>query len=99
MLDLSRDIRSLTDFKTKTPEFLALLKKKERAILLTVNGRAEVAVMSAATFQRVMEALELLDGVRGIREGLEDVRAGRSRPASEFFDKFRKKNRLEKLDG
>ena len=59
MLDFSRDIHSLTDFKTRTPKFLAQLKKPERAILLTINGKAELAVMSAATFQRLLDRLEI----------------------------------------
>ncbi len=91
MLDVSQDIHSLTEFKTRTPEFLTQLRQTDRAVLLTVNGRAEVAVMSAATFQRVLEAL---DTIRGIKAGLEDVKAGRTRPAEEFFTEFRKKNGL-----
>jgi PHD/YefM family antitoxin component YafN of YafNO toxin-antitoxin module len=94
MLDVSQDIHSLTEFKTRTPEFLTQLRKTDRAVLLTVNGRAEVAVMSAATFQRVLEALDTLDTIRGIKAGLEDVKAGRTRPAEEFFTEFRKKNGL-----
>lgn len=35
------------------------------------DGHAELAVMSAATFQHVLEALDTLDFIRCIREGLE----------------------------
>jgi PHD/YefM family antitoxin component YafN of YafNO toxin-antitoxin module len=94
MIDVSRDIHSLTEFKTRTPEFLAELQASERAVLLTVNGRAEVAVMSAATFQRVLDALDTLDAIRGIKAGLDDVKAGRTAPAEEFFAQFRKKHNL-----
>lgn len=99
MLDISQDIHSLTDFKTKTPEFLARLARKGRAILLTVNGRAEVAVMSAATFQNVLEALDTLDAVRGISDGLADMKAGRTRDAKKSFAEFRKKHGLPKRGG
>lgn len=94
MIDLSQDIHSLTEFKTRTPEFLAQLRDSERAVLLTVNGRAEIAVMSAATFQRVLEALETLDTIRGIKAGLDDVKEGRTAPAEEFFARFRKTHDL-----
>lgn len=91
MLDVSQDIRSLTEFKTRTPEFLTRLRKNDRTVLLTVNGRAEIAVMSAKTFQRVLDALQTLDAVRGIQAGINDARAGRTRPAGEFFAELRKK--------
>ncbi len=91
MLDVSQDIHSLTEFKTRTPEFLARLRKSDRAVLLTVNGRAEIAVMSAATFQRVLDALDTLNAIRGTKAGIDDMKAGRTRPAEEFFAEFRKK--------
>jgi len=98
-VDVSQDIHSLTEFKTKTPQFLSQLRKGDRAVLLTVNGTAEVAVMSAATFQRVREALDTLDSLRGIEAGLEDMKAGRTRPAEEFFAEFRKKQGLPERRG
>lgn len=93
MLDVSKDIHSLTDFKTKTPEFIDRLRASGHALLLTVNGRAELAVMSATTFQNVLNALDMLDALRGIRVGLDDSKAGRKRPAAEFFRELRKKQR------
>ncbi len=96
MLDVSQDIRSLTDFKTNTAEFLTLLRKRERAFVLTVNGRAEVAVMGASTFQRVLEALDTLDSLRALQEGLADKAAGRTTSADESLAALRKKKGLPK---
>lgn len=94
MLDVSKDIRSLTEFKRETPKFLVELKQSGRAVLLTVNGEAEVAVMSASTFQRVLEAMDLLDSIRCIREGLDQAKRGEGMPADEFFASLRKKHGL-----
>lgn len=94
MLDVSKDIRSLTEFKRETPKFLVELKQSGRAVLLTVNGEAEVAVMSASTFQRVLEAMDLLDSIRCIREGLDQAKRGEGTPADEFFASLRKKHGL-----
>jgi PHD/YefM family antitoxin component YafN of YafNO toxin-antitoxin module len=96
MLDITKDIRSLTDFKRETPRFLAELKASGRAVVLTVNGEAELAVMSAATFQRVLEAVDTLDSIRCIREGLEQAKRGEGVPADEFFREFRAKHGLGK---
>lgn len=95
MFDISKDIRSLTDFKRETPKFLDELKASGgRAVVLTVNGEAELAVMSAATFQHVLEALDTLDSIRCIREGLEQAKRGEGMPADAFFATFRKKHGL-----
>lgn len=84
MLDIARDIHSLTDFKRNTPTFLDQLRASRRALVLTVNGRAEVAVMSAETFQSVLEALDQLDTLQGIRRGLDQARRGEGIPLEEF---------------
>ena len=38
MIDLSQDIRSLSDFKRKTTEFMARMKKNGHPVVLTING-------------------------------------------------------------
>lgn len=94
MLDVSKDIRSLTEFKRETSKFLDELKGSGRALLLTVNGEAELAVMSAATFQRVLDALELLDSLSCIQQGLEQAKRGEGVPVDDYFAAFRKKHGL-----
>ncbi|MBK8100454.1 MAG: prevent-host-death protein [Planctomycetes bacterium] len=85
LIDLGRDVRSLTDFKRQTPRFLKDLTNSRRAVMLTVNGQAELAVMSAATFQRVLEAMATLEELRCIQKGLEQGRRGQGLPAAQFF--------------
>ena len=96
MLDVSQDIHSLTEFKRNTTEFLDKLKVNGRALLLTINGHAELAVMSAATFQRVLDAIDMLDAAEGIRGGIADMKAGRTRPAQKFFAEMRERSALPK---
>jgi hypothetical protein len=38
MIELTKDIRSLTDFKRNTAEFLENLKRTKHPLILTVNG-------------------------------------------------------------
>ena len=44
MLDLSRDIHSLTDFKRNTSDYVKQMKKTKSPVVLTVNGKAELVV-------------------------------------------------------
>jgi prevent-host-death family protein len=85
MLDITREIQSLSDFKRSTTEFLQQLKETGRPIVLTVNGKAALVVQDAAAYQRLMELREEWETIEAIREGLEDMHAGRTRPAAEFF--------------
>ena len=54
------DIGSLTDFARNTRAHLNRLRRTGRPELLTVNGKAEVVVQSAAAYQRLIESLERL---------------------------------------
>ena len=78
MIDL-RDIRSLTEFKRHTADFLARLKETGKPQVLTVNGRAEVVVQDAESYQRLMEVIERAEAIEGIRHGLDDLESGRTR--------------------
>ena len=94
MIDVAKDIHSLTDFKRNTPTFLEQLRDTRRALVLTVNGKAEVAVMGADTFQFVLEALDQLDTLQGIRRGLDQARRGEGVSLEEFDRAMRKKHEL-----
>ncbi len=94
MLDISRDIHSLTDFKKNTPEFLKQLKETGEPVVLTINGRAELVVQDAAAYQKLRESTEEARVLEGIQRGLEDMRAGRGRPAEEVFADIRREFNL-----
>jgi len=94
MLDISRDIQSLTDFKKNTPEFLQQLKKTGEPVVLTINGRAELVVQDAAAYQKLREVAEEARVVERIRQGLEDMRAGRTQPLAEAFADIRRDLKL-----
>jgi prevent-host-death family protein len=85
MLDISRDIQSFSRFKRNAPEFVRQLKETGEPIVLTVNGKAELVVQDAASYQRLREFVERLEAIEAVRQGLEEMRAGEGRPAAEFF--------------
>jgi prevent-host-death family protein len=88
MLDITTDIQSLTTFRRSSAGFLKHLKKSKRPIVLTVNGKAAAVVQDAAAYQRLLDIAARADAHEGIRQGLEDARAGRTRPARQFFEEF-----------
>lgn len=84
-MNLNRDIHSLTDFKKNTPEFLKQLKHTGAPVVLTINGKAELVVQDAASYQKLLDVAEEAKVIEGIRRGLEDVAAGKTQPIAEAF--------------
>jgi prevent-host-death family protein len=94
MLDITKDIQPLTTFRRRSGEFLRQLRKTRRPVVLTVNGKASAVVQDAAAYQRLLDIAAQASAEEGIRQGLEDVRTGRVRPAEEFFDEFEARHGL-----
>lgn len=91
MLDIVRDIHSLSSFKRNTSEFIQLMRETGQPVVLTVNGKAELVVQYAESYQKLLELLEQLETIAGISKGLEDVDAGRTRPVEEFEQEMQQK--------
>jgi prevent-host-death family protein len=95
MIDISRDVLSLTDFKRRSAELLRRMKRSRRPMFLTVNGKAELVVQDAASYQKLLEIIDRLEAIEGIRRGLEDFKAGRVIPAEEVFAELEAKYGLQ----
>jgi PHD/YefM family antitoxin component YafN of YafNO toxin-antitoxin module len=64
------------------------LKKTKRPVVLTVKGKAAAIVQDAEAYQRLLDIAASASAEEGIRQGLEDVKKARIRPAREFFADF-----------
>lgn len=93
-MDISRDIDSLTHFKRNSSELIEQLKSTGAPMVLTVNGKAEVVVQDAASYQRLAEIVDRAEAVLGIRRGLESMRAGEGIPADEAFAQLIRKHKI-----
>jgi len=88
MLDITKDIQSLTTFRRRSGDFMKQLKKSKRPVVLTVKGRAEAIVQDAGAYQRLLDIAARADVLEGIRQGLEESKKGSGRDADEFFAEF-----------
>jgi len=68
------------------------LKKNKRPVVLTVKGKAAAIVQDAEAYQRLLDIAAYADAGEGIRQGLEDARQGKVRPARQFFEDFEAAN-------
>jgi len=89
MLNINRDINSLSNFKRNTAEFIAELKKTGHPLVLTINGKAEVVVQDTASYQRLIELAERAERMEALQASIEDMRAGRVVPAETMLAEMR----------
>ncbi|AFZ58388.1 type II toxin-antitoxin system Phd/YefM family antitoxin [Anabaena sp. PCC 7938] len=88
MINLTKDIHSLTEFKRNTTEFLQQIKKTKHPLVLTVNGKAELVVQDAESYQELLDAAELVETLKGIKLGLEQMQQGEGKKAEDFFNEL-----------
>ena len=68
MLNISRDIQSLSNFKRNTSSFVERMKQTGQPVVLTVNGKAEVVVQDAKSYQELLEKIEKLEVIAGVKK-------------------------------
>jgi hypothetical protein len=88
------DIHSLSDFQRNTKRHVGHLKETGNPEVLTVNGKAELVVQDATAYQNMLDEIDRLQAIVGIKAGLEEMRMGKGIPAQEAFDKLSQKNGL-----
>src|ERR1022692_533350 len=89
-MDLDREIHPLTDFKRNTAEFLHQLRETGEPVVLTINGKAEIVVQDAKSYQRLHDLAERLETIQAVREGLASADRGEGRPMDSVFDALEK---------
>jgi PHD/YefM family antitoxin component YafN of YafNO toxin-antitoxin module len=90
MLD-TREIHPLTDFLRNHKAHVTRLKQTHAPEVLTVNGKAELVVQDAASYQRLLERLHHMETLAAIQEGMASAERGELKPAAQVFAEMRAK--------
>lgn len=72
-MKLTRNIHSLSTFKRDTAGLVRQMKKTKTPVVLTVNGKAELVVQDAGSYQKLLEAKDRMEAIAGIKRGLESM--------------------------
>ena len=76
MID-ARQIYSLTEFLRNHKVHIAHLKETKTPEVLTVNGRAEVVILDAESYQKLMERMQQMESITAARRIIaQDKQAG-----------------------
>ncbi len=90
MLDV-RQIHPLTDFLRNHKAHVARIKETRTPEVLTVNGKAELVLLDAESYQQLAEKVARMETVEAIREGLAAASQGDLKPAEQVFAEMRAK--------
>ncbi len=73
-VQIAEDIIPLAEFKAQASQLLRQLRREQRPVIITQNGKPAAVVITPEDFDRIQERGRFLDAVR---EGLADSEAGR----------------------
>jgi PHD/YefM family antitoxin component YafN of YafNO toxin-antitoxin module len=90
MLD-TREIHPLTDFLRNHKAHITRLKETHAPEVLTVNGKAELIVQDAESYQRMIDRLHRMETIAAIQEGMASAERGELKPAAQVLDEMRAK--------
>ncbi|MFW6201655.1 MAG: type II toxin-antitoxin system Phd/YefM family antitoxin [Gemmatimonadota bacterium] len=61
---LSRDIRTLSEFRANTAKFVRHVQETRRPLVLTQHGRGAAVLLDVGEYERLVERAELAEDVR-----------------------------------
>ena len=85
MINLREEINSLSNFKRNTSDFIEQLKETGKPIILTINGRAELIIQDAGSYQKLLEIAEKLETIEALKPAIEEMKAGKGESAEKVF--------------
>jgi prevent-host-death family protein len=84
-ISLTGDVKTIQEFKARPLRILNQVRKTGRPVVITADGKPDVVILDADTFERRLKAFNL---AHLLNEAEADVRKGRVRPAKTFLDEF-----------
>jgi prevent-host-death family protein len=90
-INITEDIRSITDLKRDTTTILKQVHDTGRPVVLTVNGKAEAVLLAAEEYEKITTSVTTL---KALLKGEEDIISGKVMEAREFFKGFRRAKKI-----
>lgn len=78
----------LSEARQHLPSLVMQIRTLMDRVVITRNGKPEAVIMAVEEYESWLETLELMsrpETIKGIRAGLADLKAGRSRSFEEVF--------------
>ena len=92
-INLSEDIRSVSDLKRQTRQILDQIHRTGRPVLLTVNGKADAVLMDSKSYEKHLKASNL---VRLLAAAEDDIARKQTRPMRSFLREFKQARKVQR---
>lgn len=83
-----REIHALSDFQRNTKRYVAQLQATHKPVVLTVNGEAALVVQDAASYQQLLNELELARSNAVITQSLKEFAEGKGKDARQALSQL-----------
>jgi prevent-host-death family protein len=93
-MGLARDIRTVTEMKTRAAQMLDEVNHEKRPLVITQDGKPRAVMMDVESYEELRNAIGLL---KLLSQGEEDFRAGRWVEQGKLFEGAER--RLKSLAG
>jgi prevent-host-death family protein len=84
----SSRVKSISYLKANAADVLDRIGEEREPLVITQNGEAKAVLQDVASYEATQESLALL---KLLALGLQDVEAGRTRPATDVIQRLRAK--------
>jgi prevent-host-death family protein len=81
-ISLTEDFKTAEELAKQTKAILEQVRENERPIVITADGKPAAVLLPVAQYEWMVHLLNLS---RMLNEAQAEVRAGKTRPAEEFF--------------
>ncbi len=85
MINLRDEINSLSNFKRNTNEFLEQMRETGKPIILTINGKAELVVQDAGSYQKLLELAERIETIEALKPAIAEMKEGKGETVEAVF--------------
>lgn len=85
---ITKDIRTVTDLKSRAAELLDQVNEERRPVIITQEGRPRAVMMDVESYEDLRNAIGIL---KLVAQGEEDIRKGRWTEQSVMFDRLKRK--------
>ena len=82
-------VRHFEELSEEPDRFVRELKDSGQPVVVDIHGQ-EVIVQDAAAYNLLLDELDRAEAIAGIRRGLEDMYAGRTKPLDQAFARIRR---------
>ena len=71
-IQLDKDIKPLSEFRSKVATYLDIVHKTKRPLLITRRGKSSVVLMDVIEYEAMIEKIELLQDIQLAKSQIED---------------------------